>query len=126
MAESIEDKTTREMVEDRDLVLAAKELEIAGLNEQIVSLSSELRNAWQHPLADDAKATKEMLSDYERTVALMEGRMKNPLGDRSLFDVVRNAMVSHDMISDERDRYKSAWIMVHRAASKSRDVVDSK
>ena len=69
---------------------------------------------------------KEMLSDYERTVALMDGRMKNPLGDRSLFDVVRNAMVSHDMISDERDRYKSAWIMVHRAASKSRDVVDSK
>ena len=125
MAESIEDKTTREMVEDRDIVLAAKELEISGLNEQIASLSSELRNAWQHPLADDVKATKEMLSDYERTVALMEGRMKNPLGDRSLFDAVWNAVVSLDMIRAHRDECFSSLRTLCAAAAKASKTIES-
>lgn len=126
MAESIEDKTTREMVEDRDLALAAKEREIAGLNEQIASLSLELKNAWQHPLTDDAKEVKRILGDYEDTVSLMEGRMKNTLGDLRLFDVVRNAVVSLDMIREDRDRHFSALRVVCDAAVNAMKMTEGK
>ena len=110
MAESIEDKTTRKMVEDRDLVLATKEKEIAGLNEQIASLSSELRNAWQHPLADDVKATKKILGDYGDTVELMVSREpeRKPLS-LPLYSAVRNVLDALDQACRDRDRYAAAY-----------------
>ena len=65
MGEFFKDKTASEMVEDRDRALAAKEKEIAGLNDQIKSLEVELANAWKHPLSNDEKLAKKRMTDWQ-------------------------------------------------------------
>lgn len=126
MSKSIEGKTSREMVRDRDRALALKEDEIAGLRAQITSLQSELRAAWKNPLSADEKATRDALDDYSATVELMVSRTpeRKPLED-SLLDVVRNKVVVLDNIRAHRDELFSTLRSVCSAVDEAKKAVKS-
>ena len=123
MGESIENKTLRGMVEDRDLALVAREMENDILRRQIESLQGELKEAWKHPLSKDEEMEKAAFKDYGLTMEFVLCRFRGK-EERSLFEMICDIVEESNLNRRGYHAYASAYSTLDVAFASAKRMVE--